>query len=62
MTEGNHEKNLNPFGQHRDLNSEFSEYESTVMNFDQRYALFIHRLYHKPHFTVVGVWNNSFTS
>ena len=43
MTEGNHEKNPNEFGQHRDLNSELSEYESSVINFDRRYALCIQK-------------------
>ena len=41
MTEGNHENNHNPFDQHRNFNSEFSEYETSVMNFDRRYALCI---------------------
>ena len=41
MTEGNHKKNPNLFGQHQDLNSDLTEYESSVMNFDQRYALCI---------------------
>ena len=31
MTEGNHEKNLNQFGQSWYMNSKLSEYESTVM-------------------------------
>ena len=44
MTEVNHEKNLNQFGQHLDLNSELSEYESSVMNFDRCYALCIQKL------------------
>ena len=44
MTEGNHEKNTNEFGQHRDLNSELSEYESSAMNFDRRYVLCIQKL------------------
>ena len=39
MTEGNQEKNPNQLGQHQDLNSELSEYESSVMNFYQHYAL-----------------------
>ena len=47
MTEGNHKKNSNQFGQSRDLNLELSEYESSVMNFDQRCALCIQKLYHK---------------
>ena len=41
MTEENHEKNPDQFGQHRDLDSELSEYLSSVMNFDRRYALCI---------------------
>ena len=36
---GNHEKNPNPFAQHRDLNSELFENESSVTNFDQRSAM-----------------------
>ena len=47
MTEGNHEKNPNHFGQNWDLNSELSEYESSVMNFGQRSALYIQKLYHR---------------
>ena len=41
MPEGNHENNTNQFGQKRNLNSELSEYDSSVMNFDRRCALFI---------------------
>ena len=41
MIEGNHEKNPNQLRQDRDLTSELSEYESSVMNFDRRYALCI---------------------
>ena len=41
MTEGDHEKNPNSFGQHRNLNSEFFEYGYYVMNFDRRNALCI---------------------
>ena len=41
MTEGNHEKNTKQFGHHRDLNSELSDYESSVMNFYHRYAVCI---------------------
>ena len=41
MTEENHGKNPNQFGQYRDLNSELSEYESSVKNFDRCYALCI---------------------
>ena len=39
---------MNPdqFGQNRDLNTELSEYEYSVMNFDHRYALYIRKLYH----------------
>ena len=59
MTRGNHEKNPNQFSQHWDLNSELSEYESSVMNFDRRCALCIHKLYHRPHFTVGGSWNKN---
>ena len=36
MTEGNHEMNPNQFDQYRDLNTELSEYESSVMNFDSK--------------------------
>ena len=43
MTEGNHGKNPNQFGQQRDLNLELSEYESSAMNFDQSYALCIQK-------------------
>ena len=43
MIEGNHEKNPNQFVQHQDLNSELSEYESNVMNFDWCYALCIQK-------------------
>ena len=32
------------FGQHQDLNSELSECECSVVNFDLRYALFIQNL------------------
>ena len=59
MTERNHEKNPNQFGQHRDVNSELSEYDFSVMNFDRRYALCTQKLYHRPHFTVRGSWNKS---
>ena len=59
MTEGNHEKNPNQFGQHWDLNSGPSEYESSVMNFYRRYALCIQNLYHRQHLTVGGSWNKS---
>ena len=41
MTEGKHEKNPNQFGEHRNLNSDLSEYEFSVMNFDRRYAQYI---------------------
>ena len=41
MTEGNQEKKPNQFGQHWDLNSELFEYESSVMNFNRRWALCI---------------------
>ena len=41
MSEGNHEKNPNQFGQNRVLNSELSEWESSVMNFDQVFGLYI---------------------
>ena len=44
MTDGNYEINSIKFGQHRDLNSEHSEYESSVMNFDRCYALCIQKL------------------
>ena len=47
MTEGNHEKKHKQFGQHRDLNAELPEYETSVMNFDRRYALRIQKLYDK---------------
>ena len=30
-----------------------------TMNFDQRYALCVHKLYHRPHFTVGGSLNKS---
>ena len=46
MSEGNHEKNSDLFDQHRDFNSELSEYECSMMNFDWRYALFIQKAYH----------------
>ena len=59
MTEGNHEKNPSQFGQHQDLNSELSEYESSVTNFDRRCTLCIQKLYHRLHFTVGGCWNES---
>ena len=59
MTEGNHEKNPNHFGQQRDLNFKLSEYESSAMNFDRRYALCIQKLYLRPHLTVGGNWNKS---
>ena len=61
MTEGNHEKNPNPFGQHRDLSWKLFEYESCVRNFIRRYVLCIQKLYYRPHFgsTVGGSWNNS---
>ena len=59
ITDGNHEKNHNQFGQHRDLNSELPEYEYNVMNFDRCYALFIQKLYHRSHFTVGGSWNKN---
>ena len=39
MVEGNYEKNPNQFGQHQDLNSELSKYESSVTNFDRIYTL-----------------------
>ena len=45
MTERNHEKNPNQFGQNGDLNSELSEYESSVMNFDRKYAQCIQKFY-----------------
>ena len=45
MTEGNHEKNLNQFGQKQDLNSELSEHKASVMNFDRCCALCIQKLY-----------------
>ena len=38
-------KNLNQFSQHLDLNSELSEYESSVMKFDERYALCIQKYF-----------------
>ena len=57
MTEGNHEKNPNQFGQHQDFNSGLLEYESSVMNVDRRYALHVQKLHHSPHFTVGGSWN-----
>ena len=47
MTEGNHEKNPNQFGQKRDLNSELSKYEFSVFYFDRRCSLFIQELYHR---------------
>ena len=47
MTERNCEKNLNHFCQNRDLNSELSEYEPSVMNFDLRCALCIEKNYHR---------------
>ena len=47
MTEGNHEKNPNQLDQNQDLNTEFSEYESTVMNFDRRCSLCIQKIYHR---------------
>ena len=59
MTEGNHEKNHNQFGQHRDLNSEISEFDSRVMNFYRRCAQSIQKRYKKSHFTVCGSWNKS---
>ena len=43
-TEGNHEKNPNQFGQYQDLNWELSDYESSVMNFDRDYALYVQKL------------------
>ena len=39
MPEGNHEKKSNEGGQNRDLNSELTEYESSLMNFDRRCVL-----------------------
>ena len=30
-----------------------------TMNFDRRYALYIQKLYHRPHFTVGLCWNKS---
>ena len=47
------------FSQQREFNSELSEYESNVMNFDRRYVLCIQKLCHRLHFTVVGSWNKS---
>ena len=44
MTEGNHEKKHKQFGQHRDLNAELPEYETSVMNLYRRYALCIQKL------------------
>ena len=41
MTEGNHEKNPNQFGQNRDLISVISEYEPSVINFVRRNDLCI---------------------
>ena len=43
MTEGYHEKNPNITYQHWDLNSELSEHEASMMNFDLRYALCIQK-------------------
>ena len=33
--------------------------EELTMNFDRRYALYIHKVYHRMHFTVSGCWNKS---
>ena len=41
---GKPRKNPNQFGKDYDLNSELSEYESGVMDFDQHYALCIKKL------------------
>ena len=53
MTEGNHKKNHNQFGQNWDSNSELSEYKSSVMNFDWHCALCIQKLYHR-HISQLG--------
>ena len=54
MTEGNHKKNSNQFGQHRELNLELYEYETSVMNFDRCYVLCILKLYHRHSSQSVG--------
>ena len=46
--------NPNQFVQHRDLNSELSEYESSVMDFDPRYSLCVQKVYDRAHFTASG--------
>ena len=49
MIEENHGKNPNQFGEHQDLNSKLSEYESSVMNFDRRYTTLSQTaLHHRP--------------
>ena len=53
------EKSPEHFRQNQDLNSELSEYECSVMNYDRRYVLRIKKLYHRPHFTVGGNWYES---
>ena len=47
MTEGDHEKNSNQLGQNLNLNSELSEYEFSVMNFDRPSGLCIQKLDHR---------------
>ena len=54
MTEGNLKNNSNQLGQHQDLNSVLSEYESSVMNFNLRYALCFQNF-----ITVGGSWNKN---
>ena len=44
MTDENLEKKSNQFGLNRDLNSELSEFEFSVMNFDRFCALCVQKL------------------
>ena len=59
MIEENNKKNPSQVGRHRDLNQGPPKFESSVMNFDRRYALCVQNLYHRPHFTVGDSWNKS---